>query len=174
MPTPRSECLGGSQMQQQSREGYWFSKLSNSLHREVSPVSSCSLVNEYEILTLGWPYRCSGKHLISNQSMADSLRVGVEGVGGEHRLSFPIPPPEPQAKMGLWIQILSPTGWGRSWNKDERVHLFPSSSKRFRQGQIESQGLVTMVGKILLLKKLTHELFESVLEKNKLPHKAIK
>lgn len=164
MPTPRSECLGGSQMQHQSREDYWFSKLSDSLHREVSPVSSCSLVNEYEILTLGWPYRCSGKTISFQTSQwLIALGLGWRGWGGEHRLSFPIRPPEPQAKMSLWIQILSPTGWGRFWNKDEGVHLFPSSSKHFRQGQIESQGLVTMVGKILLLKKLTHELFESVL-----------
>lgn len=33
----------------------------SSLPRKAFPVSSCSLVNEYELLTEGWPHRWSGK-----------------------------------------------------------------------------------------------------------------
>lgn len=63
--TPSSEHLGRSHMR------YWKGNHPGRVLIEQAweagfteaglPISSCSLVNEYEILTQGWPHRCSGK-----------------------------------------------------------------------------------------------------------------
>ena len=106
-----------------------MSKLGKQPSQKGLPVSSCSLVNEYEILTQGWSHRCSGKQ--SHFKPVNCPEPEARWVGeGESPLPVPLYlSPEPQDKLGHWILPFLPfsSGGGGSEIKTKEHICSPSS-----------------------------------------------
>lgn len=99
----------------------------SSLPRKAFPVSSCSLVNEYELLTEGWPHRWSGKQSHFKPVACNSPQP--EGGGWGKRQPFLLSSPSQSLRL-RWVfgsRFFPPTGWGKSWNKDNGAQLVLSS-----------------------------------------------